>query len=109
MKAKKNEISDAEIQAQFAMQAYAKANRITILAFRRESFSGVLIGVAVEQRTRWDGKPSYSFGRVYQIFAEQCSYYQQGCAHYDNFEEAQKNALEFFGIKQHHYVNAQSH
>lgn len=99
MKAKKYEISDAEIQAQLAMQAYAKANRITILAFRRESYSGIQIGVAVEQRTRYDGKPSFSFGRVYHIFADQCSYYQQGCAHYDNFEEAKKDALEFFGLK----------
>ena len=99
MKAKKNEISDAEIQAQLSMQTYAKANRITILAFCRESYSGIQIGVAVEQRTRYDGKPSFSFGRVYQIFADQCSYYQQGCAHYDSFEEAQKDALEFFGLK----------
>lgn len=101
MKAKSGQISQAEIDAQLAMKAYAEKKRITILAFCRESFSGELIGVAVQQRTKYDGKPYYSFGRVYQIFAEQCSYYQQGCAHYDNIEEAKKNALEFFGLKQH--------
>lgn len=100
MKAKSNTISDKEIQAQLAMQAHAKKNKITILAFRRETLSGELIGVAVEQKIKYDGKPYYSFGRIYQIFAEQCGYYQQGCASYDNFEEAQKHALEFFGIKQ---------
>ncbi len=98
---KKNEISDDERQAKIAMQDYANKHRITILAFRRESFSGELIGVAVEQRTKYDGKPYYSFGRLYRVFAEQCTYYQQGCACYDNFEDAKAEALEFFVIRNH--------
>lgn len=90
---------ELEVFKQKAMQAYAKANKISILIFIRESYSHELVAVSVQERTDYKGDPYYTFGRLYHVFGEQCTYDQCGCATFDDEMKVRMAAYQFFGIK----------
>ena len=53
---------ELEVFKQKAMRAYAKANKISILIFIRESYSHELVAVSVQERTDYKGHPNNTFG-----------------------------------------------
>lgn len=77
---------------------WAKANHLIILAFKTESNSGNIIGVAVETRYSDKEQPLYTFGRIYHVFADDFVYDQCGCQSFTNPEEVRLCAYRFFGI-----------
>lgn len=90
---------EMEIFKRKAMRAFAKANKISILAFIIESHSHELVAVSVQERTNYKGEPYYTFGRLYHVFGDNCVYDQCGCATFDDEQKVREHAYSFFGIK----------
>ncbi len=90
---------ELEIFKRKAMRAFAKSNKISILAFIQESHSQELVAVSVQERTNFQGKPYYTFGRLYHVFGNDCVYDQCGCATFDDEQKVREHAYSFFGIK----------
>lgn len=81
------------------MRAYANAHNLIILAFINETLSKDLVGVAIETCTDCNGCKYFTFGRLYHLFGDDCSYYQCGCSSFSDPIEVRKKAYAFFGIK----------
>lgn len=92
-------MKEEEIISLKAMKKYAQNNNIIILKFIYESRSKEITGVAVRERKRYDGVMIYDFGRLHQIFGDECGYEQQGCYSTTDEMEVRKEAYKFFGIK----------
>lgn len=79
-------------------RAWAKANDVVILAFLKERNSGEVFGIGVKTKKDYRGQPYYTFGRVWNVFADQFTYDQCGCATFDDEMEVRKHAYQFFGL-----------
>lgn len=81
------------------IREYVRAHDMTHLGTWRERYSNEIYAAVVNSHKHLDGKFSYTFGRVYHVFAERCTYEQCGCAYYDTEKQARLAAFAFFGIK----------
>lgn len=80
-------------------RAYAKEHGIIALDFRKERHSGTLFAIAVKEDKDIQGKPYYTFGRLYHVFGTECTYDQCGCATFRDGVEVRKAAYKHFGIE----------
>lgn len=80
-------------------RAYAREHNIIALDFRKERSSGTLFAIAVQENKDIEGKPIYTFGRLYHVFGTECVYDQCGCASFRDGMEVRKAAYKHFGIK----------
>lgn len=81
------------------IREYARAHDMTHLGTYREHYSGKIYAAVVKPTKRINGTFSYTFGRVYHVFAEQCTYNQCGCAYFDTEKDARMAAFNFFRIQ----------
>lgn len=80
-------------------RAWAKTNDIIILTFLKERNSGEMYGVGIKTLKDYSGKPYYTFGKVYRLFAQEFTYEQCGCYSNYNETEIRLHAYGYFGFR----------
>ncbi len=78
---------------------YARSHNLIILAFLKEKNSGEVFGVAIEKDVWLDREPIYSFGKLYNVYANVFQFDRQGTFSSTNYKEVKLRAYDFFGIK----------